>query len=38
MFSLFRRRARQTEKFVWVPAVDANDPRVLAALLTFYNR
>lgn len=38
MLSLFRRRAPRTPKFQWVPAVDAADPRVIATLLTFYNR
>ncbi len=38
MFSLFRRRQNRSRKFHWVPAVDANNPHVFAALFTFSGR
>ena len=38
MFSLFRRRQNRARKYTWVPAVDANNPHVVAALLTFWGR
>lgn len=35
MFSLLRRWMSRPRKYVWVPAVDASDPHVVAALWTF---
>jgi len=38
MFSLFRRAATSTTRYVWVPAVDLTNPRVIASLLSLYAR
>lgn len=36
MFSLFRRLFHRHRKYVWVPAVDMNEPHAVAALLAFW--
>lgn len=38
MLTRFRRPAPRTSRYTWVPAVDAQNPWVIATLLTFSNR